>query len=211
MDASSTLANDPSNGSKPKHRLFDLSHGILFAAILLSLLFLILLSNDNIHQRTLQSRLRSELATLNGRLSGPPQAQVGDIVPSFAGLSVSGKTTKVSYNGESNYLLFFMSLDCDACLSQIPIWNSIVEEIDSNECLPLGLVSGKSVTVPAASFDLVTLPSTSVQRAYRVVALPMVMVVSGSGTVKWVHYGNLTEDLRLGLLSAIKEERGGTP
>ena len=45
----------------------------------------------------------------------------------------------------------------------------------------------------------------SVQRAYRIVAVPAVMVVSQGGTVEWTHYGALTEDLHRDLLSVLSK------
>jgi len=50
------------------------------------------------------------------------------------------------------------------------------------------------------------MPGIAVQRSYRVVAVLSVMLVSKKGRVEWVHYGKLTEDLRLDLLSAMKKK-----
>lgn len=60
-----------------------------------------------------------------------------------------------------------------------------------------------SVTVPPVDFDIVAIPDMSVQRAYRVVAVPLIMVVSENGKVEWVHYGTLSDAATNELLSVI--------
>ena len=205
ITASSMLVNDIAITPKARRIAFDLSHGILCAAILIALSFLVVLSNDDIQLRKDKVRLRSQLAASLGGISGPPQAQIGDIVPSFEGASFSGKPTRVSYD-KSRYLLFIMSLECDACLNEIPTWNAIAEGISRRNYSVIGVVAGaRSVTVPPASFELVPVPDMSVQRAYRIVAVPAVMVVSQGGTVEWIHYGALTEDLHRDLLSVLSK------
>ena len=186
-------------------RLFDLSHAILFVTILIALLFIILLSRDNAKQRRLQAQLRSTLATSNGSMSGPPEAQIGDILPAFEGLSLTGKPRRVVYDGHSKYVLFVLSLHCDACLSEISTWNSIAARIRNQEYIALGIVTDSNMlTTPPVDFDLVVIPGMSVQRAYRVVAVPLVMVVSQDGKIEWVHYGALTSDQTSELLSVIE-------
>lgn len=44
------------------------------------------------------------------------------------------------------------------------------------------------------NFEVCVMPSKPVQRAYRVVAVPLVMLVSSEGNVEWVHYGALSDD-----------------
>lgn len=44
------------------------------------------------------------------------------------------------------------------------------------------------------NFEVCVMPSKPVQRAYRVVAVPLVMLVSPQGSVEWVHYGALSDD-----------------
>ena len=186
-------------------RLFDLSHAILFVTILIALLFIILLSRDNAKQRRLQAQLRSTLATSKGSISGPPEAQIGDVLPAFEGMSLTGKSRRVVYDGHSKYVLFIMSVHCDVCLGEISTWNSIAARIRNQEYIALGMITDSSMlTIPPVDFDLVAIPNMSVQRAYRVVAVPVVMVASPDGKIEWVHYGALTSDQTSELLSVIE-------
>ena len=209
MDVQSTQNSSSNRRLKPNstRRLFDLSHGILFVTILLALVFLFVLSRDNIRQRTLQARLRSELGASVGGLAGPPQLQRGDIVPGFGSVDlVDGKPIHVLYDGRSKHLFFFMSLECDACLTELAVWNSLAQKTE-NKCTVLGVViQPGSVTIPPVNFRLVSSPNLSLQRAYRVVEVPLVMVVSGNGIVEWVHYGHLNSDQVAELISVIEKK-----
>jgi len=79
-----------------------------------------------------------------------------------------------------------------------------VRRIKNEKYIVLGMIErSSSVTVPPVDFDLVPIPDMSVQRAYRVVAVPQVMVVSENGKVEWVHYGTLSDPTTTELLSII--------
>jgi hypothetical protein len=193
-----------SNRNSSARRFVDLSYVILVVAVLIALVFIVLLSRENLRQRRVQAQLKSRLASAVGTISGSPEAQKGDIVPGFEGVSLSGRPAKVVYDGRSKYVLFIFSLQCDACLDEIPTWNSIVRRIKNEKYTVLGMIEGpSSVTVPPVDFDLVPIPDMSVQRAYRVVAVPLVMIVSEKGKVEWVHYGTLSDATTNELLSVI--------
>jgi len=182
----------------------DLSHVVLVAAVLTALVFIVLLSRENLKQRQVQAQLRSRLASAVGTISGSPEAQKGDILPGFEGVSLSGKPARVVYDGRSKYVLFIFSVRCGVCLDEIPGWNSIVRRIKKEKYEVLGMIEGSSsVTVPPVDFELVPIPDMSVQRAYRVVAVPLVMVASENGKVEWVHYGALNDATTTELLSVI--------
>jgi predicted transcriptional regulator len=66
------------------------------------------------------------------------------------------------------------------------------------------ITDSSMLTIPPVDFDLVAIPNLSVQRAYRVVAVPVVMVVSSDGKIEWVHYGALTSNQTSELLSVIE-------
>jgi hypothetical protein len=86
-------------------------------------------------------------------------------------------------------------------------WNSIADRIRNKDVITLGIITDSSkVTIPPLNFDLVAIPSISVQRAYRIVAIPVVMVVSPDGKIEWVHYGTLNGDHSRELLSVIESK-----
>jgi hypothetical protein len=192
------------NRNSPARRFVDLSYGILIVAVLIALVFIVLLSRENLKQRKVQAQLKSRLTSAMGTISGSPEAQKGDIVPSFEGVTVSGRSARVVYDGRSKYVLFIFSVQCDACLGEIATWNSIARRVKNEKHTVLGMIEGSSsVTVPPVDFDVVHIPDMSVQRAYRVVAVPLVMVVSENGKVEWVHYGTLSDANTNELLSVI--------
>ena len=192
------------NTNGPARRFVDLSYGILIVAVLIALVFIVLLSRENLKQRKAQAQLKSRLASAMGTISGSPEAQKGDIVPGFDGVSLSGRPVRVVYDGRSKYVLFIFSVQCDACLAEIPTWNSIARRIKNEKYTVLGMIQGSSsVTVPPVDFDLVPIPDMSVQRSYRVVAVPQVLVVSENGKVEWVNYGQLNDATTTELLSVI--------
>lgn len=192
------------NSNSPARRVVDFSHGILVVAVLIALVFIVLLSRENLKQRKVQAQLKSRLASATGTISGSPEAQKGDIVPGFEGVSLNGKRASVVYDGRSKYVLFIFSMGCGVCFDEIPTWNSIVKRIKNEKYTVLGMIEGSnSVTVPPVDFDVVPIPDMSVQRAYRVVAVPQVMVVSENGRVEWVHYGTLIDSTTTELLSVI--------
>jgi len=181
-------------------RLIDLSWWVLFAAILTALLFIILLWKDDVRQRNTVVELQSTLAP---SLIGPPHAQKGDIVPSFEA-AMGGRTTKITFDGHTRWLLFIFSSQCDACLSQVPAWNSIVQQVKDPRYKTAGILIDKApLSIPPVDFEILTMPDISLQRAYRVVAVPLVMLVSERGKIQWIKYGTLTSEKSAELLSVI--------
>jgi peroxiredoxin len=190
-------------------RVFDIANIILIISILAAGFFLILTSRENTKLKREQARLASEILVLSGRLAGPPTAQVGDIVPPFEAVSLEGRQSQVVYDGSSSYLLYFFSPDCGVCLDQMATWNRIAAQVKVKNYITLG-ISLKSTELTNMrlkgtdrSFDILMIPNEATKRAYRVVAEPLVMIVSSGGTVNWVHYGALTEAKLSELLSEI--------
>jgi peroxiredoxin len=163
-------------------------------------IFILLLSRENIKLQKEKTDLEARVLTLSGELAGPPSAQVGDIVPPFEAVSLDGKQVSIVYNGSSKYLLYVFSTECGACVSQLPVWDKIAAQPKSKDYKKIA-VSTESVEDTRASlsdksfnFDILVMPNESIRRAYRVVAEPMVMIVSAEGKVEWVHYGTLTQN-----------------
>jgi len=63
--------------------------------------------------------------------------------------------------------------------------------------------SNRNVTGKDISFNMLIMPDMSTRRAYRVVSIPQVMIVSENGRVEWVHYGAMTQDKVLDLHSKL--------
>lgn len=157
------------------------------ATILIALLFIILLWKENVKQREVIAQQRSTLAASLGTRAGPPYAQKGDVVPAFEAVSLGGRATKIAFDEHSRWLLFIFSSQCDACISQVPTWNLIVQEVKNPRCKAIGMLTDATpLAIPELKFDVLPMPDMSLQRAYRVVAVPLVMVISESGKIEWV-------------------------
>ena len=185
-----------------RSRLFDAANIILLIAVAIAILWIVKLTRD-------QAALKRSKSGVEGTLSGPQDSQVGDMVPPFKTLSLSDEPAEISYDGTSRYLLFIFSPKCDVCLNEIPTLNNLSPRFRASGYQ----IRGISIDSPVESkqnlkdkdlaFETLIMPNMAVQRTYRVVSIPEVMLVSSKGIVEWVHYGALTPDTVSGLLSKV--------
>ena len=179
---------------------------ILTVAIILSLIFLFVFVRDRIRlkDRILQSEARVRqleigLSVSAESLSGPPAALVGDLVPPFEAMNLEGQPVAIAYNGSSKYLLFVFSPLCDACVDEMGKWGEVSKVAKANgySVLAVSLRTAEEtrMNLPKGGrdFQILIMPNMAVQRAYRVIVEPVVILVSAQGTVAWVHYGSLSQ------------------
>lgn len=145
----------------------------------------------------LRARILS-LSEVSGNLVGPASIQIGDIVPPFEALTIEGKQAGIVYDGSTKYLLYIFSPLCGVCASQFPDWNKLAvrAKVKNYKILGLSTASAEETKLNASnqSFDVLIMPSKYIQRAYRVVSEPLVIIVSSQGKIEYAHYGGLTED-----------------
>jgi len=188
--------------------LSTISNIVLTLSTIIAIGFLILLARQNAKLKRENAELRSTMLVYGGELSGPPAAQVGDVVPPFETVDLNGRPAKIVYNSSSKYVLFIFSPECGVCREQMPGWNRIAVKAKSMNYSTVG-VSLRSVEITRErwkidhNFDILMMPGKAVQRAYRIVAEPVVMLVSSQGRVDFVHYGSLSEDGIKELLSRL--------
>jgi peroxiredoxin len=192
--------------AKPrKFVVFDLAFIILLIAAVVAIVFVVRLTKEN-------ARLKAALSDVSGTLAGPQSAEVDDIVPGFKTTDLAQRPTEIVYDGSTKSLIFIFSPTCGTCVVELPNWNRI-----ASEALGLGYTvrgisldpldaSRKNLASKNISFDILIMPDRSIQRAYRVVSVPEVLLVSGQGRIDWVHYGAMTEQTVEELLGKI---RGG--
>lgn len=178
---------------KKKWRAFDPAYVILLVAVALAITYAVMISREN-------SALRMREREYSGTLCGPQTAQSGDIVPAFKTSDLQGRQAEVIYDGTRKFLFFIFSPICGTCQHEIPLWNALVETATSKKITVHGISidsfedSGKDVAGKDISFDILIMPDMPTRRAYRVVSIPQVMIISEHGTVEWVHYGAMTQD-----------------
>lgn len=205
VEAETTNSDRTRSGAGQTNHL-RVANIILTLAVVISLFFLFLFAKDRtkLKEKILDSEKRNRQVELSvslssDSLSGPPLAQVGDVVPPFEAANLDGKNIVVTYNGSEKRLLFIFSPVCRVCVEEVPKWNRIAKLAKSAGYSVFG-VSIKPAEVTQANlpevkrdFDVLIMPNMAIQRAYRVVVEPVVLLVSQQGTVDWVHYGRLNE------------------
>lgn len=164
---------------------------VFIIAILTAIGFLVMMRREN-------RDLRSRIAVASGSLAGGPEAQPGDIVPPFDSVSLDSQAVEISFDGAKR-LLYVFSPSCRECISQFPIWNRLALIAKGRALRVHGIsIDGLEETRSQLKhtdnrFEVIIMPSQSIRRSYRVVSVPQVLLVSGNGTVEWVHYGPVEE------------------
>jgi len=177
----------------------DVPTVIFTVSIIIALSFILGLSRQNARLAKRNAELSLELETLAGTISGSPAARAGDIVPPFEAIDLDGNKVVVAYGQSSRYLFYIFSPGCGACISQFPVWNHLATQAQTRNWVPLGVTikSGeftKNILEGSErNFKVLIMPNEAIQRSYRVVAEPVVMLISADGVVDWVHYGTLAE------------------
>ncbi|HYJ86174.1 MAG TPA: TlpA disulfide reductase family protein [Pyrinomonadaceae bacterium] len=192
--------------------LLHLANMFLLTSTVLGIVFLTRLSSENAALRSSNSKLASRVSIFEGGVSGPPTAEVGDLVPSFETVDLEGRRAAVTYDGSNKYLIFVFSPQCGVCKQQFPLWERISASARSKGYHVVGLSTGPERAAAATKameqkFQMLMMPNIATQRAYRVVAEPLTMLVSPRGRVEWARYGELTDEEIRDLDSAI--EYGG--
>ena len=191
MEEESVITEVEKPGSK--WRAFDPAFAILVIAVVIAIIYAVKVSREN---SALQKRERE----YSGTLSGPQTAQSGDIVPAFKTIDLQGHQVEIVYDGTKKFLFFIFSPMCGVCEHEIPLWNGLAETTASKKIEIRGISidsledSKESAVGKDISFDILVMPDMPTRRAYRVVSIPQVMIVSEHGTVEWVHYGVMTQD-----------------
>ncbi len=195
----SFLTGSQSGADTRGARVLKIANTLLILSVMTTFIFLFVQSKNNSRLKEEKNKLVSTVKTMSGPLVSPPSVQVGDIVPSFEAVNLEGKRTDIVYNGSSKYLLYIFSPQCSVCIEQFHIWNQIASRAKLKNYRVIGLSldpqdAKANLSMVDHNFEVCLMSSTPVQRAYRVVAVPLVMLVSPQGNVEWVHYGALSED-----------------
>jgi len=185
-------------------RRLDPAYIILLVALAIAAFWIMKLSRE-------QAALARSMANVEGTLSGPQTSEVGDIVPPFKTQSLSGESAEITYNGTTKYLLYIFSPSCDTCQREIPTINRLYPRLQESGYQIKGVSidpmdkSKQQLQGKELAFEILLMPNMAVQRTYRVVSIPQVMLVSARGQVAWVHYGALTSDDISDLLSKVSK------
>src|SRR6266850_1977163 len=194
-----SLLTSGRSASRHGAKVLATANTLLIVSVIIAFIFLFAQFKNNSRLKAEKNKLISSVTTMSGTIVGSPSVQVGDIVPSFEAVSLEGKPTSIVYNGSLKYLLYIFSSRCSVCMDQFPNWNQIASVGRLKNYRVIGLsIDSEDTKVNLSkvdkNFEVCLMPGKPVQRAYRVVAVPLVMLVSSQGNVEWVHYGGLSED-----------------
>lgn len=198
--------NNPvlSRNQADRPKLFDAANIILLLALVIAILWIMKLSRE-------QAILKRSTSGIEGTLAGPQSSQVGDIIPPFKSLTLSGKPAEIAYNGTSKYLLFIFAPTCGTCVQTIPTMNRLALRFQENGYQVRGISidpideSRQNLKDQQLAFETLIMPNKAMRRTYRVVSIPQIMLVSSTGQVEWVHNGDLTDENTSDLLSWISK------
>jgi len=192
---------------KPRRWIsFDAAFIVLLIATGVAIALVLKLSKQN-------AELKSGLSQTKGAMAGPQSAQAGDIVPGFRTVDLAGRPIDFVYDGSRRSLIYIFASGCGVCVSELPNWNRIASEAILQNYVVRGISldsldeSRKHLGDQTLLFDVSIMPGMPLQRAYRVVSIPEVLLVSSAGTVDWVHYGGMSRQTTEDLLAMIHSGR----
>jgi len=146
----------------------------------------ILLLRQNLQMRREIEKVRS------------PLLEIGETVPSFSGMDVTGQPLPIGYTGrESTRVLLYFTPTCPYCREQFPYWRQVAEGAASPKFQVMGIVSDREdragVAAYLRSFGCEHLPvafvTSHVLTAYKLSMTPTTLVVGNKGKVEAVWAG----------------------
>jgi hypothetical protein len=191
----------------------------LTLTVFIALGFIFLLAREN---GELKSRLNSvssdpvtgsEAAGTGGFISGPPELQTGDLVPSFSARNLGGGSEAIKFDGKQKYFFYLFSAFCGTCMTQVGSWSSMSAAAKAGGYQPVGISledPGKKLDTLLQLKDVSTLlimPDMAIQRSFRATSIPMLALVNANGKVEWSHYGILTDQIKADFSARIEAEK----
>jgi peroxiredoxin len=201
------LTGRPLSVSDSKLKNFRLANWILAGTVAVGLVSILfgLLENRRLGLEKRQLQLQLQRVGVDLPCNSP---RVGDIVPPIEASTSEGKRISLNYTGTSKYLLFFLSFNCNECVSHLPDWNEIAKRATAKNVSVLGMVTDKQVntSAPNPNFDILTTHDPALLRAYRIEITPTVMLISEQGRIQWTHTGSLSDASTQELLNILEDK-----
>lgn len=190
-------------------RLFDPTYVLLIITILIAAGFIFKLLSEN-------AWLKTEIEKSSKIQSNPEALRVNDIIPTFKTVDINGNPAEIDYDGSNRFLFFIFSPSCHSCAEEIPKWNRIANIIQSKDYQIRGVSldpleeTQKFFQDKDLQFQVLIMPNPYLVRAFRAVTIPEIIMGSPQGTVDWVHYGAMSEEVISELLSNVKSNSVNT-
>ena len=175
---------------KRKSKFFEIEYVLLIVAVFISGACIVWLLHVN-------SLLRRALNKSPESLWGPQSIQIGDIVPPLNTVNTTGRPVNLMFSDSKKSLVIIFSSACGVCANEIPVWNRIAVKARSKKYVVRGISidsledTQREYSSKKIEFDILIMPNKAALRAYRVVSVPAIMIISDQSTVEWFHYGGM--------------------
>jgi cytochrome c biogenesis protein CcmG/thiol:disulfide interchange protein DsbE len=147
---------------------------------------------------------------LAGCASGPV-IEKGQPVPNFSGTTLNGTTVDLASLRGHPVVINFWGPTCGPCVEEMPLLAAKSAEHKASGVVILGVLTDDPVEPARAfaaehggSWDTVIDPGAAIKKAYHVVGRPQTYFVDGSGILRSIQVGPLTDadfERQLGLIA----------
>ena len=141
----------------------------------------------------------------------------GDLVSAVTATDLNGRPYQLNYkkDGRQRLLLFF-SPSCPYCEQQSPQWRDLLDKVDSNRFLVVGIVSDRedkssvSTHVEQAGYSRTKTPLTiaffdnEMLGSYKLTATPTTLLINEDGKVEHAWVGKWDENSAIEVAAALK-------
>jgi cytochrome c biogenesis protein CcmG/thiol:disulfide interchange protein DsbE len=135
-----------------------------------------------------------------GQSAGGQHAVVGDTAPAIVGTTLDGSSFDLATAAGKPVVINFWGPSCVPCRDEFPLLESKVAEHAADGLVVVGVLTDDPVQ-PARDFvaayggtwPTVVDPDKAIKGAYRVAARPQTYFVDGSGVIRAIQVGELTD------------------
>ena len=141
----------------------------------------------------------------------------GDLVSAVTASDLNGRPYQLEYKKDGRqHLLLFFSPNCPYCAEQSPQWRDLLDKVDSNRFLVVGIVSDReekpsvSAHVEEAGYSRTKTPlpvvffNNEMLGNYKLTATPTTLLIDEDGKVEHVWVGKWDENSALEVAAALR-------
>ena len=141
----------------------------------------------------------------------------GDLVSAVTATDLNGHPYQLEYKKDGReHLLLFFSPNCPYCAEQSPHWRDLLDKLDSNRFLVVGIVSDReekplvSAHVEEAGYSRTKTPlpvvffDNEMLGSYKLTATPTTLLIDEDGRVEHVWVGKWDENSAIEVAAALR-------
>lgn len=131
---------------------------------------------------------------------GGPRATVGEAAPGIVGTTLDGAAFDLAAFKGKPVIVNFWGPSCVPCRDEFPLLGSKLAEHAADGLVIVGILTGDPpepardfIAEYGATWPTVVDPDNAIRTAYRVAARPQTYFVDGSGVIRSIQVGELTD------------------